>query len=88
MSNELQSEQVWRIDRYGNYPCRENEERTQLGSDESGTKWKHHGSKAIHGYQNQILNRNDSGNVSEERDKFTQGLTELTTDKKLVAVQV
>ena len=32
--NELVGEQVWRIDRYGNYPCSENEEGTQLGSDE------------------------------------------------------
>ena len=62
--------------------------RMKKGSDEWGTEWKHHGSKAIHCYENQILNRNDKGNVTKERDKLTHGLTELTTDKKLVAVQV
>ena len=76
-------------DSYGDYPRGENEEGTQLGSDEWGTECKHHGSKSIHCYQNQILNRNDKGNVSKEREKLTQGLTKQTTDKKRVfGVQV
>ena len=79
---------MWRTDSYGNYPRGKNEEGTQLGSDEWGTEWKHHGSKSIHCYQNQILNRNDKGNVTKERDKLTQGLTKLTTDKKRVGVQL
>ena len=45
--------------------------------------------KSIHCYQNQILNRNDNGNVSKERENLTQGLTKLTTDKKrVIGVQV
>ena len=76
------------MESYGNYPCGENKEGTQLGSDEWGTEWKHHGSKSIHRYENQILNRNENGKVTKERDKLTQGLAKLTTDKKRVGVQV
>ena len=35
----------------------------------------------------EILNRNESGNVRKERDKITQGLTNLTTDKPRVSVR-
>ena len=38
------------------------------------TEWKHHDSKSIHCYQNQILNRNCKGNVTKERDELTEGL--------------
>ena len=89
MFNELESQQVWQIKNYGKDPRGKNEEGTQLGSDEWGTEWKYHGSKSIHCYQNQILSRNDNGNVSKEREKLTQGLTKLTTDKKrVIGVQV
>ena len=77
-----------RIKNYGKDPRDENEEGTQLGSDEWGTEWKHHGSKSIHCYQNQILNRNCKGNVTKERDELTQGLSKLTTDEPRVSVQV
>ena len=74
-------------DSYGNYPRGENEEGTQLGCDEWGTEWKHHGSKSIHCYKNQILNRNGNGNVCKEGDKLTKGLAKLTTDKKRGGMQ-
>ena len=35
----------------------------------------------------EILNRNESGNVRKERHKITQGLTNLTTDKPRVSVR-
>ena len=35
----------------------------------------------------EILNRNESGNVRKERDKITQGLINLTTDKPRVSVR-
>ena len=76
-----------RIKNYGKDPRGINEKGTQLGSDEWGTEWKHHGSKSIHCYQNQILNRNDKGNVTKAREKLTKGLTKLTTDRKRVGVQ-
>ena len=85
--NELVGEHVWQTDSYSNYPRDENEERTQLGSDEWRTEWKHHGSKSIHRYQNQILNRNGTGNERKETDKLTQGQAKLTTNKKQVGVQ-
>ena len=72
---------------YGKHPRGKNEEGTQLGSDEWGTEWKYHGSKSIHCYQNQILNRNNKGNAIKAREKLTRGLTKLTTDKKRVDVQ-
>ena len=68
---------MWRTDSYVNYPRGENEEGTQLGSDEWGTERNHHGSKSIHRYQNQILNGNVKGNVSKEREKLAQGLTRI-----------
>ena len=52
----------------------DNEERKLLGCDEWRTEWKHHGSKSIHCYKNQILNRNCKENVTKERDELTQGL--------------
>ena len=72
--NELEGEDVWRIKICGKDPRDENEEGTQLGCDEWGTEWKHHGSKAIYCYKNQIPNRNCKGNVTKERDELTQGL--------------
>ena len=54
-----------------------------------GTEWKYHGSKSIHRYQNQILNRNGSENTTKEGDKLAQGLAKLTTDKpRVIVVQV
>ena len=85
--NELVGEHVWQTDSYGNYPRGENEERTQLGSDEWRTEWKHHGSKSIHCYQSQNLNPNEKRHFSKERDNLPQGLAKLTTDKKRVSVQ-
>ena len=35
----------------------------------------------------EILNRNESGNVRKERDKITQGLTNLTTDNPRASVR-
>ena len=35
----------------------------------------------------EILNRNESGNVRKEGDKITQGLTNLTTDKPRASVR-
>ena len=76
-------------DSYGNYPRGKNEEGTQLGSDEWRTEWKHHGSKSIHCYKIQILNRNLNGNFSKEGDRLTKGLVKpTTTDKKRGGMQV
>ena len=58
----------------------------QLRSDEWRTEWKYDCSKTIHRYQNQILNRNYHGNVTKERDKLTQGIAKLTTDKPRLCV--
>ncbi|CAH3185875.1 unnamed protein product [Porites evermanni] len=57
-------------------------ERYRGGSRGRVQGWKYHGSKAVHCYQNQILNRNINGNGTKESDKLTQGLTKLSTDKK------
>ena len=46
-----------------------------------GTEWKYHGSKSIHSYQHQILNRNGCGNYWKESVKLTQSLAEVATDK-------
>ena len=62
-------------------PGSETKEGTQLGSDKWGTEWKYHGSKSIHSYQHQILNRNDCGNYWKESVKLTQSLAEVATDK-------
>ena len=79
--NQFHGEQVWRTDSYCNYPGGENKEGTQLGSDKWGTEWKYHGSKSIHSYQHQILNRNECGNYWKESVKVTQSLAEVATDK-------
>ena len=76
----MEGQQIWRRDSPCDYPHRGNEEGTLLGSDEGGTEWKYHCYKSIHRYQNQILNRNDKGNVTKEREKLAQGLTKLTID--------
>ena len=77
---------MWRNVSHSGYPRAENDEWTQLGSDEWRAEWKYHCYKSIHCYQNQILNRNGSGNVSKEMNKLTQGWAKLTTDEPQVVL--